>query len=106
VTRAVFKTVGGREGVPGRFDSCLFRQMPIRHQSYPSEKYPRTYRIGGRPALRHRLSFAFVRRKSMGNSLGNLMAQTIGKQTALTVSQAKQRGYYGDGGGLRQRRGA
>ena len=26
VSRAVFKTVGGREGVPGRFNSCLFRQ--------------------------------------------------------------------------------
>ena len=27
VGRAVFKTVGGREGVLGRFDSCLFRQF-------------------------------------------------------------------------------
>lgn len=28
------------------------------------------------------------------------MARTIGKLTALAVSQAKRRGYYGDGGGL------
>ena len=27
MSRAVFKTVGGREGVPGRFDSCLFRRL-------------------------------------------------------------------------------
>src|SRR5271170_5055331 len=28
------------------------------------------------------------------------MARTIGKLTALAVTQAKRRGYYGDGGGL------
>ncbi len=28
------------------------------------------------------------------------MARTIGKLTAMAVSQAKRRGYYGDGGGL------
>src|SRR5437762_7564383 len=28
------------------------------------------------------------------------MARTIGKLMALAVSQAKRRGYYGDGGGL------
>jgi hypothetical protein len=28
------------------------------------------------------------------------MARTVGKLTALAVTQAKQRGYYGDGGGL------
>src|SRR5580704_10924070 len=28
------------------------------------------------------------------------MARTIGKLTALGISQAKRRGYYGDGGGL------
>src|SRR5438046_1062125 len=28
------------------------------------------------------------------------MARTIGKLTTLAVSQAKRRGYYGDGGGL------
>src|SRR5258706_10083740 len=29
-----------------------------------------------------------------------MAARVIGKLTALTVSQAKRRGYYGDGGGL------
>jgi hypothetical protein len=28
------------------------------------------------------------------------MARTIGKLTALAITQAKHRGYYGDGGGL------
>jgi hypothetical protein len=28
VGRAGFKPVGGRSGVLGRFDSCLFRQFP------------------------------------------------------------------------------
>ncbi len=28
------------------------------------------------------------------------MARTIGKLTALAITQAKRRGYYGDGGGL------
>jgi hypothetical protein len=28
VGRAGFKPVGGRPGVLGRFDSCLFRQFP------------------------------------------------------------------------------
>lgn len=35
---------------------------------------------------------------SMGG--GRLMARKIGKLTALTVAQAKRRGYYSDGGGL------
>ncbi|HUI34863.1 MAG TPA: Arm DNA-binding domain-containing protein, partial [Stellaceae bacterium] len=34
----------------------------------------------------------------MGKGLA--MARTIGKLTALAVTQAKRRGYYGDGGGL------
>ena len=29
VSRAVFKTVGRREGVSGRFDSCLFRHYSM-----------------------------------------------------------------------------
>ena len=29
-----------------------------------------------------------------------MVARVIGKLTALSVSQAKRRGYYGDGGGL------
>ena len=32
--RAVFKTVGGREGVPGRFDSCLFRHKAAMVSAY------------------------------------------------------------------------
>jgi integrase len=38
----------------------------------------------------------------MGNRMGHgeAMARTIGKLTALAITQAKRRGYYGDGGGL------
>lgn len=40
-----------------------------------------------------------IRPLRMGKKLG-IMARTIGKLTALAVTQAKRRGYYGDGGGL------
>jgi len=38
----------------------------------------------------------------MGNRMGwgRAMARTIGKLTALAITQANRRGYYGDGGGL------
>src|ERR1700731_4258160 len=78
VARAVFKTVGGREGVLGRFDSCLFRHSPTHTLSENRGKLdePRTF-----IAFYGCLWLSVVvtsKKKSMGCSMGQAERGELG----------------------------
>src|SRR5580704_421573 len=99
---AVSKTVVPLTGDRG-FESLPLRQKPICRRPRPSDNPAGFLTIIDNSVFTRSYTSVIIRVCRMGHRMGNgvwRMARIVGKLKALDVSRAKERGYYGDGGGL------